>query len=156
MDVSGVEVEVKPEVVVEAKPDMFAKLAEALLQESEIKKLAVPVDPKIVALLKEIMEKSPSALSKTFEQVLKDGKIDFADIPQLVLLATQLRNSEFPTINAESFAALVKLLLHGVIDLGYVQVANKAQVLAMLDVSLSLLTTTLSAGVDAVNIRSCC
>lgn len=154
MDVSGIEV--KPEVVVDAKLDMFAKLAEALLQESEIKKLAVPVDPKIVALLKEILEKSPSALSTTFEQVLKDGKIDFADIPQLVLLATQLRNSEFPTINAESFAALVKLILNGVIDLGYVQVANKAQVLAMLDVSLTLLTTTLSTGVDLVNIRSCC
>ena len=71
MDVSGV-----VPVLEEKKDDVFQKLVTILLSNSELtKKFSIPVDPKIVAILKDILDKSPSALSSTFAQILKDLRV---------------------------------------------------------------------------------
>lgn len=145
--------EVKP-VVEEKKENVFQKLVTLLTSDSE-KKLSLPIDPKVLAVLKTILEKNPSALSATFESILSDGKLDSKDIPKLVLLVTQLRTTEFPTINSDLLVSLVQLLIHSLIEFEFVKVDDKEVVIEMLDVSLSLLKTTLE-GVPAVNIRSCC
>ena len=149
--------EVKPEVVVVEK-DIFVQLMESFDSANELsKKLSIPVDPKIMALLKDILDKSPNALSSTFKAILSDGKIDSKDIPNLVLLISKLQNSEFPTISVDSLVSLVQFLIHALIDLEFVKVEDKAAVYEMVDVSLLLLKTTVGAGlVSTVSFRRCC
>jgi hypothetical protein len=148
--------DVKP-VVSEEKTDVFGKLIAILTSDSELsKKISYPVDPVVIALLKEILEKSPTVLSKTFGTILEDGKIDASDIPRVVLLITQLRTAEFPTISPNLLVSVIKLLIQSLVEFEYVKVANKQQILDMLDVSLSLLTTTIDVGVPLVGGKSCC
>ena len=151
------------EVVLEEKKDnTLAKLINALSDTETAKKLSTPVDPTILSLVKTIMDKLPnSTLSTRLDEIVKDGKLDTSDIPNIVLIVTQLHNSELKTVvdaplDSKSVTALIQFLIHSLIDLQFIKVENPEKVYAVLDSSLELLQISLDIGVPAVNIRSCC
>ena len=151
------------EVVVEEKKDnTLAKLINALSDTETAKKLATPVNPTILSVVKMIMEKLPnSTLSTRLDEIVKDGKLDTSDIPNIVLIVTQLHNSELKTVvekplDSKSVTSLIQFLIHSLIDLEFIKVENPEKVYAVLDSSLELLQITLDIGVPAVNMRSCC
>jgi hypothetical protein len=118
-------------------------------------KISVPVDPVVLALLKELLKQSAGPVSKTVNSIVSDGVLDTKDIPKIVLLVTQLKNAEFPTISLDSFVSLVTLLVNALIDLEFVKVADKTRILETLDDSLALLKITV-AGVESVGLTRCC
>jgi len=132
--------------------DVVVNFLAALDSES---KISVPVDPVVLALLKELLKQSAGPVSKTVNSIVSDGVLDTKDIPKIVLLVTQLKNAEFPTISLDSFVSLVTLLVNALIDLEFVKVADKARVLETLDDSLALLKITV-AGVESVGLTRCC
>ena len=147
--------DVKP--VVPEEPNVFAKLVAILTSDADLsKKISYSVDPVVIALLRELLEKSPTVLSKTFGTILEDGKIDASDVPRVVLLITQLRTAEFPTISPSLIVSVIKLLIHSLVVFECVKVDDKERILSVLDVSLSLLTTTIDVGVPLVGGKLCC
>ena len=142
--------------------DLLANLLKTLENAELAAKLSLPVDPKIVALLKLIVEKLPSStFITTLNAVLANGSIEVAEIPTLVLLVTQLYNSDLKKLvevplDYETIVSFLKFLIHALVDLSLIQVENPTQLYSILDSSLALLSITLEVGVPAVNLKSCC
>jgi len=142
--------------------NVLAKLLTALENAESVKQLSLPVDPKIVALLKLIVEKLPSsAFITTLHAVLENGTIEATEIPTLVLLVAQLHNSDLKKLvevplDFDTIVACIKFLIHALVDLSLVKVENPTQLYSMLDSSLALLNITLDVGVPAVHLRFCC
>ena len=142
--------------------DVLANLLKTLENAESCAKLSLPVDPKILALLKLLVEKLPSsAFLTTLNGVLANGSIEVAEIPTLVLLVTQLYNSDLKKLvevplDYETIVAFLKFLIHALVDLSLVKVENPTQLYSILDSSLALLSITLETGVPAVNLKSCC
>ena len=142
--------------------NVLAKLLTALENTESCKQLSLPVDPKIVALLKLIVEKLPSStFLNTLNTVLANGTIEVTEIPTLVLLVAQLHNSDLKKLvevplHYDTIVSCIKFLIHALVDLSLVKVENPAQLYSVLDSSLALLNITLDVGVPAVNLNSCC
>lgn len=143
MDISG--------VVLEQKPDAVKEFVSKLLDTTTT--LSVPIDAKVLDVLQEILRVCPTAFPSFLEPILARGKLEVSDIPSLVLQVAQLRNAHFPTITMDSVLTLIKISIHALVDLKYVNIQdNKEAVLSMFDASILLLQATIAPTVKI----TCC
>lgn len=134
------------------------------LKELKIK-LSFPISDDVSNFIKLVINESPDSLkkiSKTLEDILSDGVLDYSDVPKLVSLITQLNNTDFKKltttveIKTDVLLDFIKVLMHSMIELNFVKVNNKEKMFELLDTSLLLLTTTLSAHLPSgVNMATC-
>jgi len=122
-------------------------------------KLSFTIDDKVLELVKLIVDKSPESfktISKTFSEIVADGKLDASDVPKLVLLVSILYKTELKQLFSDqklkisNLLDLIKFLVHSVIELELVPVENKEKVMQVLDVSLSLLDSVLELPIPSV------
>jgi hypothetical protein len=125
-------------------------------------KVSYTLNDKTLNLIKLLVDKSPDTLksiSKSIEDILSDGKLDISDVPKLVLLVTELYNLNLKVLFAynnfkvSDLLDLIKLIIHSIIELNIVQVDNKEKVFQILDISLSLLNTTIEV---PSKLKTCC
>ena len=134
------------------------------LKELKIK-LNFPISEDVSNFIKLVINKSPESLkkiSKTLEDILSDGVLDYSDVPKLVSLITQLNNTDFKKltttveIKTDVLLDFIKVLMHSMIELNFVKVNNKEKMFELLDTSLLLLTTTLSVHLPTgINMATC-
>ena len=135
MDVSGVDLS---GIVVATNPSQVPEFVAKLLDTATT--ISIPIEPDVRAILQEIQRLAPQALPSALGPILTRGTLDLSDVPSLVLLVSQLRNSNFPYVSADSLFLLLKVCVYALVDLEYVKVqGNKDQILSMLDTSLQLL-----------------
>lgn len=122
-------------------------------------KLSFTIDDKVLELVKLIVDKSPESfktISKTFNEIVADGKLDASDIPKVVLLVSNLYKTDLKQIFADqklkvsNLLDLIKFLVHSVIELELVPVENKEKILEVLNVSLTLLDSALELPIPSV------
>ena len=168
MDSSKPDIEVKKiddiEVTVKdtKKSEIIVLFTELLALSTEKKVLAI--DEKTNVLLQTLLSKSPKSfetIAAALKEISEDGKIDYTDIPKLVLLITKLHTTDFTkvfnakTFDNESFVSVVKTILHALIELNYIQVENKVKVYEVLDISLTLLSVSLDITLPNLKSRCC-
>ena len=130
----------------------FSQLFNGTEKLNELKsKISYKVDDKVVSLIKLLVDNSPDSIkgiSKLFEEISADGKLDMNDVPKIVLVITQLYKTNLKelfgknSLKVEDLLELIKFMVHSVIELDLVKVEDKQKIFQMLDISLSLLATT--------------
>jgi hypothetical protein len=140
--------------VINSKYDLVSFFSELNGTEklNELKaKLSYKMDDKIVSLIKLLVDKSPDSIksiSKLFEEISADGKLDMNDVPKIVLVITQLYTKNLKELfgknelKVENLLELIKFIIHSIIELDLVKVDDKHKIFEILDISLSLLGTT--------------
>jgi len=138
----------------------FADLTDTSDKLNELKiKLPFTIDDKVLELVKLIVDKSPESfktISKTFSEIIADGKLDASDIPKVVLLVSNLYKTDLKQIFADqklkvsNLLDLIKFLVHSIIELDIVPVENKEKILEVLNVSLTLLDSALELPIPSV------
>ena len=127
-------------------------------------KLTFSVSPIVSTIVKRILEKSPQSLNKItvdIKNILEDGIIDHKDIPNFILLVTNIYKTEFNKLLTDiSFTAkdtveFIKFLIKIIIEFNLVTVNNKMNALNMLDVSCNLLELVLPDNKIKLSL-SCC
>lgn len=134
------------------------------LKELKIR-LNFPISDDVSNFIKLVINESPDSLktiSKTLEDVMKDGVLDYSDIPKLVSLVSQLNNTDFMKLTSnvevktDVLIDFIKVLMHSIIELDFVKVNNKEKMTELLDTSLLLLTTTLNVHLPkGINMATC-
>lgn len=101
---------------------------------------AFSLDAKSLELLKRVLHEFPT--SSPLDAIVADGVLNLHDIPNLVLLVSQLYHTDWKqcTLQKDSVVNLIRCIVHGLIALEYVKVDNVQQVYSILETSLSLLT----------------
>jgi hypothetical protein len=138
----------------------FSDLTDTSDKLNELKiKLSFTIDDKVLELVKLIVDKSPESfktISKTFSEIIADGKLDASDIPKVVLLVSNLYKTDLKQIFADqklkvsNLLDLIKFLVHSIIELDLVPVENKEKILEVLNVSLTLLDSALELPIPSV------
>lgn len=124
------------------------------------------IDYKTLDIIRTILDKMPNSINKIVEnakQILQDGKIDFKDIPSLLLLITNLYTTDFKTIIANyvltsnEIVNFVKIMLKLVIYLNFINLnnshINKNDIYILIDTSGELLNLVIPN--QTINF-SCC
>jgi len=115
-------------------------------------KLSYKIDDSIIDLIKIIKQSSPDSLkdiSNLFEEISADGKLNINDIPKIVLVIAELYNSKLNSVlrknnlTVSNVLELIKFIIHSAVELDLVNVEDKVKMFQVLDLSLSLLNTTI-------------
>jgi hypothetical protein len=143
----------------------FAELFNETDKLNDLKiKLSYKIDDSIINLIKIIKESSPDSLkdiSNLFEEISADGKLNINDVPKIVLVIAELYNSKLNSVlkrnnlTASNVLELIKFIIHSVIELNLVNAEDKVKIFEVLDLSLSLLNTTIQISAF-VSIKDAC
>jgi len=101
---------------------------------------AFSLDAKSLELLKRVLHEFPA--SSPLDAIVADGVLNIHDVPNLVLLVSQLYHTDWKqcTLRKDSVVNLIRCIVHGLITLEYVKVDNVQQVYSILETSLTLLS----------------
>jgi hypothetical protein len=143
----------------------FAELFNETDKLNDLKiKLSYKIDDSIINLIKIIKQSSPDSLkdiSNLFEEISADGKLNINDVPKIVLFIAELYNSKLNNVlkknnlTASNVLELIKFIIHSAVELDLVNVEDKVKIFQVLDLSLSLLNTTIQISA-LVSIKNAC
>jgi len=146
--------------------DLNKILSTFLVSNDYTKIITYPLSDNVLNLIKILVKDSPQSLEKisnTIKDVISDGKLDMSDIPKIVLLITELNNTNlkdvFKTQNVQKsdLFDLIKFIMHLIVELKYVTVEDEKKIFEMLDMSLTLLNTNLDiSSLVAMKPSWCC
>jgi len=128
-------------------------------------RLSFEIKDSVLNIIKLIIENSPKSLvliSKTLEDIVSDGVLNYNDIPKLVLLITTLYNTEFSKLDTfkgitqKDVIEFIKFLIHSIVELELVQVNDKKKIFEMVDISLNLLETNINVMDVISSVKSNC
>jgi len=128
-------------------------------------RLSFEIKDNVLNITKLIIQNSPKSLlsiSKTLEEIVSDGVLNYNDIPKLILLISTLHNTEFSKletfkgISQKDVIEFIKFLVHSIVELEFVQVDDKKKIFEMLDISLNLLETSINVTDVISTIKSSC
>ena len=141
------------EVKVDVKQfDLNKILSTFVVSNDYTKIITYPLNDNVLNIIKIILKDSPTSLEKMsniIKDIISDGKLDISDIPKIVLLITELNNTNlkdvFKTQNIQKsdIFDLIKFIIHLIVELKYVTVENEKKIFDMLDISLTLLNTNI-------------
>ena len=141
------------EVKVDVKQFDLNKILSTLVVSNDYTKIITyPLNDNVLNIIKIILKDSPTSLEKMsniIKDIISDGKLDISDIPKIVLLITELNNTNlkdvFKTQNIQKsdLFDLIKFIIHLIVELKYVTVENEKKIFDMLDISLTLLNTNI-------------
>ena len=170
-------VEPTPEVVVEPTPEVAVEPAQEPTISTESNENQDTLDKLLLALIPDSssnfctltpteivfmtnLVKDASGtivlqIQQTLDTVLQDGSISLHDIPQLVLLITQIFQSNVSVKNV-NVLNLIQYTLHVLLESNILPISPQSQTAAktMIDTSLTLLNTSLEQ--EYYSIFSCC
>lgn len=130
-------------------------LVKLLLVNDDIKefsdKISVKLSSNTLLLLKTVLKKSPSSLDnvmKNINEILKDGKIDHKDIPNIVVLVTDFYLLDIKSVvknqKTDDIVDFIQFLMKVMVDLNYVKVGDKEETFVVIDSSSLLLKMVIS------------
>jgi len=135
--------------------DLNKTLSTFVVSNDYTKIISYPLSDNVLILIKILVKDSPKSLEKMsniIKDIISDGKLDISDIPKIVLLITELNNTNlkdiFKTQNIQKsdLFDLIKFIIHLIVELKYVKVEDEKKIFDMLDMSLTLLNTNLDIG----------
>ena len=155
------------EVKVDVKQfDLNKILSTFVVSNDYTKIITYPLNDNVLNIIKIILKDSPTSLEKMsniIKDIIGDGKLDISDIPKIVLLITELNNTNlkdvFKTQNIQKsdIFDLIKFIIHLIVELKYVTVENEKKIFDMLDISLTLLNTNIDiSSIVAMKPSWCC
>ena len=155
------------EVKVDVKQfDLNKILSTFVVSNDYTKIITYPLNDNVLNIIKIILKDSPTSLEKMsniIKDIIGDGKLDISDIPKIVLLITELNNTNlkdvFKTQNIQKsdLFDLIKFIIHLIVELKYVTVENEKKIFEMLDISLTLLNTNIDiSAIVAMKPSWCC
>ena len=155
------------EVKVDVKQfDLNKILSTFVVSNDYTKIITYPLNDNVLNIIKIILKDSPTSLEKMsniIKDIIGDGKLDISDIPKIVLLITELNNTNlkdvFKTQNIQKsdIFDLIKFIIHLIVELKYVTVENEKKIFDMLDISLTLLNTNIDiSAIVAMKPSWCC
>ena len=115
--------------------------------------MSFKITDNVLSLIKVLLKDSPKSVEKisnTISDIISDGVLDAFDIPKIVLLITELHNTNLKdvfidqNIRINDLFDLIKFIIHLIVERKYVKVENKDKIFKMLDMSLTLLNTTIT------------
>ena len=136
--------------------DLNKTLSTFVVSNDYTKIISYPLSDNVLTLIKILVKESPKSLDKMsniIKDIISDGKLDISDIPKIVLLITELNNTNlkdiFKTQNIQKsdLFDLIKFIIHLIVELKYVKVEDEKKIFDMLDMSLKLLNTN----IDIIN-----
>jgi hypothetical protein len=146
--------------------DLNKTLSTFVVSNDYTKIISYPLNDNVLNLIKILVKDSPKSLEKmsnTIKDIISDGKLDMSDIPKIVLLITELNNTNlkdvFKTQNIQKsdLFDLIKFIIHLIVELKYVKVEDEKKIFEMLDMSLTLLNTNLDiSSLVAMKPSWCC
>ena len=146
--------------------DLNKTLSTFVVSNDYTKIISYPLNDNVLNLIKILVKDSPQSLEKmsnTIKDIISDGKLDMSDIPKIVLLITELNNTNlkdvFKTQNIQKsdLFDLIKFIIHLIVELKYVKVEDEKKIFEMLDMSLTLLNTNLDiSSLVAMKPSWCC
>jgi hypothetical protein len=158
---------VNSEVKVDVKQfDLNKILSTFVVSNDYTKIITYSLNDNVLNIIKIILKDSPTSLEKMsniIKDIISDGKLDICDIPKIVLLITELNNTNlkdvFKTQNIQKsdIFDLIKFIIHLIVELKYVTVENEKKIFEMLDISLTLLNTNIDINeIIAMKPSWCC
>ena len=146
--------------------DLNKTLSTFVVSNDYTKIISYPLSDNVLILIKILVKESPQSLEKMsniIKDIISDGKLDMSDIPKIVLLITELNNTNlkdvFKTQNIQKsdLFDLIKFIIHLIVELKYVKVEDEKKIFEMLDMSLTLLNTNLDiSSLVAMKPSWCC
>ena len=115
--------------------------------------MSFKITDNVLSLIKVLLKDSPKSVEKisnTISDIISDGVLDAFDIPKIVLLITELHNTNLKdvfidqNIRINDLFDLIKFIIHLIVERKYVKVENQDKIFKMLDMSLTLLNTTIT------------
>ena len=124
------------------------------------------IHPDTIAMLKNIMDKTPSFfddLESDIKKIMADGVLDMSDVPTLVIMMKDICNlkmsdltKEVKKITVDESIQLIHDVLLILIDSNYITVKDKQQVVKMIDTSILLLRSTIDTQASTASaLKSC-
>lgn len=140
--------------------DLVQDFTSFLIIQSEVDKLLeLKVDQRGIDFIFMLLDKSPDTLrriSSQLQTVIQDGVLNTDDVPVLINMVKDVMNADrnkisFNMLSVENVLVFIKTVLEILIIKNYVKVINKEKIFALMDVSFTLLTTTLDTNVKCVD-----
>jgi hypothetical protein len=140
--------------------DLVEVFTSFLIIPAEINKLLeLKVDQRGIDFILMLLDKSPDTLrhiSSQLHTVLQDGVLNTDDVPVLINMVKDVMNTDrnkiaFNMLSVENVLVFIKTVLELLIIKNYVKVINKEKIFALIDVSFTLLTTSLDTNVKCVD-----
>ena len=140
--------------------DLVQDFTSFLIIQSEVDKLLeLKVDQRGIDFIFMLLDKSPDTLrsiSSQLHTVLQDGVLNTDDVPVLINMVKDVMNADrnkisLKMLSVENVLVFIKTVLEILIIKNYVKVINKEKIFALMDVSFTLLTTTLDTNVKCVD-----
>jgi hypothetical protein len=140
--------------------DLVEVFTSFLIIPAEINKLLeLKVDQRGIDFILMLLDKSPDTLrhiSSQLHTVLQDGVLNTDDVPVLINMVKDVMNTDrnkiaFNMLSVENILVFIKTVLELLIIKNYVKVINKEKVFALMDVSFTLLTTSLDTNFKCVD-----
>lgn len=149
-------------------------IAQLLINETKLNELKInlKLEPTFLDLLKKINELLPELLGDidtSISEIVKDKVIDSKDVPRLIVLIKDVYKNftdskklkVIDNITLEDSINFIKNLLLMLIELEYIKVNDKENVLLIIDLCVDLLTTSIDIKeglVDKIKgwVKKCC
>jgi len=140
--------------------DLVEVFTSFLIIPNEINKLLeLKVDQRGIDFILMLLDKSPDTLrhiSSQLHTVLQDGVLNTDDVPVLINMVKDVMNTDrnkiaFNMLSVENVLVFIKTVLEILIIKNYVKVINKEKIFTLMDVSFTLLTTSLDTNVKCVD-----
>jgi len=140
--------------------DLVEVFTSFLIIPTEINKLLeLKVDQRGIDFILMLLDKSPDTLrhiSSQLHTVLQDGVLNTDDVPVLINMVKDVMNTDrnkiaFNMLSVENVLVFIKTVLEILIIKNYVKVINKEKIFTLMDVSFTLLTTSLDTNVKCVD-----
>jgi len=140
--------------------DLVEVFTSFLIIPNEINKLLeLKVDQRGIDFILMLLDKSPDTLrhiSSQLHTVLQDGVLNTDDVPVLINMVKDVMNTDrnkiaFNMLSVENVLVFIKTVLELLIIKNYVKVINKEKIFTLMDVSFTLLTTSLDTNVKCVD-----
>lgn len=140
--------------------DLVEVFTSFLIIPTEINKLLeLKVDQRGIDFILMLLDKSPDTLrhiSSQLHTVLQDGVLNTDDVPVLINMVKDVMNTDrnkiaFNMLSVENVLVFIKTVLELLIIKNYVKVINKEKIFTLMDVSFTLLTTSLDTNVKCVD-----
>ena len=131
-----------------------------LLSDHEVKNLlTLKVDQRGIDFIYMLLDKSPAtfnSISEKIGDVLQDGVLNTDDVPILINLVKEIMNTDrnkisINMLSLDNVLVFIKSIIEILIIKDHIKVENKDKVFLLIDVSFTLLTTTLDTKVKFID-----
>lgn len=149
-----------PESVKVSSLDLVEIFTSFIMIQSEVDKLLeLKVDQRGIDFIFMLLDKSPETLnsiSSQLQSVLQDGVLNTDDVPVLINMVKDVMNADrnkisLKMLTVENVLVFIKTVLEILIIKNHLKVNNKEKVFALIDVSFTLLTTSIDTSENIVD-----